>query len=126
MEGQDRIRQDKTREVTHPHPNNTKQGLFTKRALTKKRQDTKRTQDGRDETKNCQKMSVRKITAAEEIKVYIFVYLHRNVICMVSTATHRIRGIRLMLIVMLLVRNPSHLIPYLPVIFFNFIPFMDL
>jgi len=46
-------------------------------------------------------MSVRKITAAEEIKVCIFVYLHRNVICMVSTATHRIRGIRLMLIVML-------------------------
>jgi hypothetical protein len=63
-------------------------------------------------------MSVRKITAAEEIKVYIFVYLHRNVIYMVSTATHRIRGIRLMLIVMLLVRNPSHLIPYLPVIFY--------
>ena len=37
---------------------------------------------------------------------------------MVSTATHRIRGIRLLLIVMLLVRNPSHLIPFLPVIFY--------
>ncbi len=44
------------------------------------RHDKKTRQTRRDKKKKCQKLSVRIIPAAEQKKVYIFVYLHQNVI----------------------------------------------
>jgi len=60
----------------------------TKRETGREEQDNKgrrtrhdkKTRQTRRDKKKCQKLSVRIIPAAEQKKVYIFVYLHQNVI----------------------------------------------